>query len=107
MVALCYYQIIEFNALRKKNGFLLKLFRFSISRLLSLSDEALDTHHRLETDKRKHGESYIITDTFQQINQRIKDSLRRRKTILILYIYFVSRGKANWIIPMPCPVFSF
>lgn len=60
LVALCYYQIIEFNALRKKNGFLLKLFRFSISRLLSLSDEALDTHHRLETDKRKHRESHNI-----------------------------------------------
>ena len=60
LVALCYYQIIEFNALRKKNGFLLKLFRFSISKLLSLSGEALDTHHRLETDKRKHGESHNI-----------------------------------------------
>ena len=46
--------------IKKEEWFLLKLFRFFISRLLSLSGEALDTHHRLETDKRKYGESHNI-----------------------------------------------
>ena len=56
--SIVFYQI--HLMIKKEEWFYLKLFRFFISRLLSLSGEALDTHHRLETDKRKHGESHNI-----------------------------------------------